>query len=81
VAPKNADHQTVAIFTTSPVVGASIILPSPTYIPTCEIVVQSVLLVVLKNTRSPGSRSEGEICAVAWNWSLATRGRLFTPAC
>ena len=29
VAPKNADHHTVAIFTTSPVVGASTILPPP----------------------------------------------------
>jgi hypothetical protein len=29
VAPKNADHQTVAILTWSPVVGASTILPPP----------------------------------------------------
>jgi hypothetical protein len=55
VAPKNADHQTVVTLTRSPLRGASIINPSPTYIATCEIVVQSVRLVTLKNSRSPGS--------------------------
>jgi hypothetical protein len=55
VAPKNADHQTGAILTFSPVIGASIIRPCPMYMPTWVIWRQSVLLVVLKKTRSPGS--------------------------
>jgi hypothetical protein len=47
--------------------------------PTCEIVVQSVRLVVLKNSRSPGSSCSIEIGVVAWNWKRATRG-MVTPA-
>jgi hypothetical protein len=80
VAPKKADHQTVAILTFSPVCGASIILPLPMYMPTCEMVCQSVRLVVLKNTRSPGSRSSMEIGVVACSWYRARRG-IVTPAC
>src|SRR5262249_39288931 len=73
-APKTADHHTVAIFTFWPVVGASTILLSPRYMPTWEIVVQSVRLWVLKNSRSPGSSSLVGIGVVAWYWSAATRG-------
>ena len=79
VAPKNADHQTGAIFTFSPVIGASIILPLPTYMPTWVICRQSVLLVVLKNNRSPGSNLSTPIGVVACSWSRAMRGTV-TPA-
>jgi hypothetical protein len=71
---KKADHQTVTILTFSPVVGASTILLSPRYIATCEILVQSVRLTGLKNSRSPGrswvTSTGGSPCC----WSLATRG-------
>jgi hypothetical protein len=59
VAAKNSDHQTVAIFTTSPVCGAWIILPLPRYIPTWCTVVQSFGLLA-KKIRSPGSRAYRE---------------------
>jgi hypothetical protein len=59
VAAKNSDHQTVEIFTTSPVCGAWTILPSPRYIPTWCTVVQSFGLVA-KKIRSPGSSAYRE---------------------
>src|SRR5215467_5318061 len=79
VAAKNADHQTGAIFTFWPVIGASIILPLPIYMPTCVICRQSVLLVVEKNTRSPGSSWSTPMTVVPCSWSRAMRGSV-TPA-
>src|SRR2546430_14677810 len=48
--------------------------------PTCEIEVQSVRLVVLKNSRSPTTSWLGSTGLVAWYWSAATRGRAVYPA-
>jgi hypothetical protein len=76
-APKNSDHHTGEIFTTSPVVGAWTIRPLPMYIPTWWIEVQS-LRSVPKNSRSPGSSLLIGTWGRAWYWSLETRGR-FTP--
>src|SRR4029453_5506274 len=65
--------------TTSPVVGAWIILPSPTYMPTWWMDVQSLLSVV-KNRRSPGRNWLTGPGVVARHWVLATLGRNVTPA-
>src|SRR5881275_3012524 len=64
-----------SIFTTSPVCGAAIILPSPTQMPTCPQVPPS-----LKNTRSPAPASAALIGQPTLTCSCEVRGSVMLTA-
>src|SRR5580658_1733775 len=72
-APTSPLFQMASMRTTSPVSGALMMLPPPTYMPTW------LMPPTPQNRRSPGCRSDSGTWGMASYWAAAVRGRL-TPA-